>query len=114
MSLYLATKLRNDIARANPGMNLQYHLRNIIINGSKRGCSGFVVNADNGMCVYVNTEKLSYHPWGELVMYRYAKDTHDYSSNCLGVRGRNRWTSEKNLAANIIQLLQGKEGVSCW
>lgn len=83
--MILAVKLKNAIKKeaANNNMELVSSLKNIIINGEKRGCSGFVRNVKNGSVIYVDTEKpvlsnLHY-------MYRYAEDEHDY-------RGyRNRW-----------------------
>lgn len=83
--MILAVKLKNAIKKeaANNNMELVFSLKNIIINGEKRGCSGFVRNVKNGSVIYVDTEKpvlsnLHY-------MYRYAEDEHDY-------RGyRNRW-----------------------
>ena len=54
--LILATKLRNSLNRFNPNGNYEYRLKNIIVNGYKKGCSGFIVNKDNGLIVYVNTE----------------------------------------------------------
>ena len=83
--MILAVKLKNAIKKeaANNNMELVSSIKNIIINGEKRGCSGFVRNVKNGSVIYVDTEKpvlsnLHY-------MYRYAEDEHDY-------RGyRNRW-----------------------
>ena len=83
--MILAVKLKNAIKKeaANNNMELFFSLKNIIINGEKRGCYGFVRNVKNGSVIYVDTEEpvlsnLHY-------MYRYAEDEHDY-------RGyRNRW-----------------------
>lgn len=105
MKPYLAVKLRNDIARQNPGMNLSYHISNISINGKKRGCSGFVMNEDSGVCVYVNTKKSVYSPLSDKNLYRYARDTKDYSSIQLGGLGRNRWAPDDELAGAILELL---------
>lgn len=83
--LILSTKLRNAITQHANGMDLTFTLKNISINGSKRGCSGFIRNNTNGSVMYVNTEEpclstLHY-------MYRYADNEKDY-------RGyRNRWAN---------------------
>ena len=58
-NIILATKLKNACKKANEKYNydLQFDIKNIIVNGNKRGCSGFVTNKENGSCVYVDTEK---------------------------------------------------------
>ena len=93
--LILSTKLKNALKkRADElSMELEFNLKNIIINGEKRGCSGFVKNLNNGSIVYVTTEEpclstLHY-------MYRHADSFQDY-------RGyRNRW------ADTLPALVQG-------
>lgn len=72
--MILSTKLKNSIVKANPNGDYEIRLKNIIINGAKRGCSGFIVNRENNTIVYVTTEpcmNLGY-------MYRYADSTSDY------------------------------------
>ena len=64
--LILSQKLKNRFSG-----NQVFHLKNIIINGDKRGCSGFI--ALNKNTVYVNTEVL-----GGGYLYRKAKDNKDY------------------------------------
>jgi len=64
--LLLAQKLKNRFSN-----DEVCYLRNIIINGDKRGCSGFITS--NNKVVYVNTEVL-----GGGYLYRTAKDTKDY------------------------------------
>lgn len=82
--IILSAKLRNRFAAT---YNVQ--LRNIVINGDKRGCSGFIALGDN--VVYVNTESC-----GSLgYMYRTAKHMKDYTG------GVNRW------ARNIDALVKG-------
>lgn len=103
--MILAVKLKNALKKANEkyGYDLQYDIKNIVINGWKRGCSGFVTNKKNGSCVYVftNTEKTSYANLG--VMYRYADNNKDY------VGYYNRWTGRvytvDSLATEILKLL---------
>lgn len=64
--LILSQKLKNKFSG-----NESFYLKNIIINGDKRGCSGFIMLGDE--TVYVNTEVLC---GGYL--YRKAKDNKDY------------------------------------
>jgi hypothetical protein len=92
--LILSTKLKNAINAHADGMDLTFTLKNITINGSKRGCSGFIRNNANGSVIYVNTEgpclsTLHY-------MYRYADNEKDY-------RGyRNRWANTLDELASAI------------
>lgn len=92
--LILSTKLKNAISTHAKGMDLAFTLKNISINGSKRGCSGFIRNNANGSVVYVNTEEpclsnLHY-------MYRYADNEKDY-------RGyHNRWANTLDELASAI------------
>ena len=82
--LILSTKLKNRF----PGADY-VALKNISVNGDKRGCSGFI--QANGRTVYVNTEKC-----GSLgYMYRTARDCKDYTG------GHNLW------AKSLDELVQG-------
>ena len=100
--LILAVKLKNALKKANNKYNypLKIEIKNILINGQKRGCSGFVTNTNNGSCVYVNTEPVSYGQLG--IMYRYANNNKDYAGY------HNRWVENKvdSLAKNVIELLK--------
>ena len=92
--LILSTKLKNAINKHANGMDLTFTLKNISINGSKRGCSGFIRNNANGSVVYVNTEcvgiaNLRY-------MYRYADNEKDYKGY------RNRWAKTLDELASAI------------
>ena len=96
--LILSTKLKNAINQHAEGMDLQFTLKNISINGSKRGCNGFIRNKANNTVVYVDTEEpvlSSLH-----YMYRYADSEKDY-------RGyRNRWANSlEELAKEICRCL---------
>ena len=101
--LILAIKLKNALKKANEkyGYGLKFDIKNIVIDGAKRGCSGFVTNTQNGSCVYTNTEKTCISHLG--VMYRYANDNKDYHGY------RNHWTGSDytvdSLAHDIIDLL---------
>lgn len=74
--MILSTKLKNAINKKSEGKNLKFSLKNIEINGCKKGCSGFIRNMENNSIVYVNTEDpclSNLH-----FMYRYADDEKDY------------------------------------
>ena len=89
----LSTKLKNQFS---PSYTVT--LKNISVNGDKRGCSGFVSLGDS--IVYVNTE-----PCGSMgLMYRTAKHIKDYEG------GVNQWARDLNsLVAGVNSLLK-KEG----
>ena len=92
----LATKTRNLIAAALPGATLK--LRNVAVNGNKRGCSGFVEY--EGRCLYVNTESLCSHG----VLYRTAKDSKDYCG------GQNLYAKTASaLEQGVRKILKGEQ-----
>lgn len=78
--MLFATKLKNSLTTLaeQHGMEIKVELKNIAVNGQRRGCSGFVTCGDS--CVYVNTEHSIYGPISSQSMCRYAKDTKDFSS----------------------------------
>lgn len=86
----LSTKLKNALPST-----YTVALRNIIINGDKRGCSGFVSYGDK--TVYINTE-----PCGSLgLMYRTAKNGKDYTG------GVNQWAKNIDaLVSGVVSLLK--------
>ena len=93
--LILSTKLKNAINKHVNGMDLTFTLKNISINGSKRGCSGFIRNNANGAMVYVDTEE-SCASWLPRFMYRYADNEKDYTGY------RNRWANTLDELASAI------------
>lgn len=101
--LILSTKLKNEI-RKRCGIDYKYALKNIEINGQKRGCSGFIVNPLNGAIIYITTE-LTGSYLDDRVMIRYAEHLKDYSSH--GRFGNNRWFPRKDFqfTNDIIALL---------
>lgn len=78
MAAYLAIKTKNMIKKACGNTELEFDLKNININGNKRGCSGFVRNKENGVVVYIDTERCSGCSFLGY-MFRYAKDFKDYT-----------------------------------
>jgi pyrimidine deaminase RibD-like protein len=85
----LSTKLKNRFSPAHV-----IALKNVAVNGGKRGCTGFI--SLNGAIVYVNTE-----PCGSLgYMYRTAAHMKDYTG------GVNRWARDlDSLVSGVNQLL---------
>lgn len=87
--LLLATKLKNQF----PSTHL-VALKNIAVNGDKRGCSGFIQRDDK--IAYVNTEVL-----GGGYLYRTAAHMKDYSG------GVNRYAKDlASLVAGVNQILR--------
>jgi len=87
--LILSTKLKNRFLSV-----YTVALKNISVNGDKRGCSGFISLGDS--IVYVNTE-----PCGSLgYMYRTAKHLKDYTG------GVNQWAKDlDSLVLAVTKLL---------
>ena len=93
----LARKLANQVKRIDPEL-VPVNLRNIVVNGVKRGCSGFFTNPATGRFVYVNTEQ----PWcmeKGACMLRFAKDEKDFCGE------RNEWTDVDHIAAMVAKRL---------
>ena len=90
--MILSTKLKNRFSSVHTVV-----LKNIAVNGDKRGCSGFISLGD--AIVYVNTE-----PCGSLgYMYRTAEHFKDYTG------GPNRWAKDiDSLVRGVNQLLQAQ------
>ena len=81
--MLLATKFKNAIVKETGLDNLEFRLKNISVNGQKRGCSGFIYNPNTDVYVYVITEPSCYK---DMTVCRYAKDFVDYTgginNNC--------------------------------
>ncbi len=84
--VFLSQKVKNLIKKANPDHHYVFNLTNVIVNGQKRGCTGFITNPDNGSCVYITTE---YCAAGHF-MYRYADGIKDYKGYT------NRWDGKND------------------
>ena len=100
--IILSTKLKNSINKKNNNnLQLEFHLKNISINGEKRGCSGFIRNVNNNSIVYIDTEGIKWNGKNKLYLYRYADTVKDYSGY------HNRWANSlENLSDNILELLK--------
>ena len=103
--MLLKTKLTNQLKTLAEswGVEIEIHLKNITVNGEKRGCSGHIVNISTGSCVYINTEHSCYTPLAGKSMYRLARDAKDYSSNSLR-NGFNRFIEDEYLAKAVFTL----------
>ena len=101
--MLLSVKLKNGLTSLaeQMGMDITTHLKNITVNGQKRGCSGFVTCGES--CVYVTTEHSCYGPISDKSMCRYAKDTEDF--------GYNQFVADDFLAAKVISMLKNGKGI---
>lgn len=98
----LKNRIQKSILIQLRSLDLEFDLHNININGEKKGCSGFITDLKTGACVYVNTEGTSVKDGR--VMYRYALDTKDYSSNNL-TNGNNHWCDQADLHDHVLSML---------
>ena len=91
------------------GVEIEIYLDNIYSYGCKKGCSGHILNALTGSCVYVTTESSGLSTLRNKSMYRLAKDRQDWSSNSLK-NGFNRWVKNESLVSSIISALKNEKG----
>lgn len=97
----LMTKVKNAVKKQFDG-DVEFKLRNTIINGDKRGCYGFIKNPENGVVVYLDTEKSVLSSLGYLV--RYAKDFKDFT----GTRNRmNHWSLD-DIVEEVVKMLSNE------
>lgn len=97
--MLLSLKLKNSIKKLSGNSdNLEFALKNIIVNGEKRGCSGFIKNKNNNVIIYVNTEKSIYL---KTLLWRYALDMKDYR----GCRNHHYDGKEEDFAKIIVTAL---------
>ena len=106
-NVLLMTKLKNGLKKVG---NYECNLSNININGSKRGCSGFVINPENGVIVYINTEKSCYAPLSKLNLVRFAKHKKDYG----GAHSRNEWANDDEIVSKIVAMLNNESCYEAW
>jgi len=102
--MILATKFKNAIKAVFP--NAEFKISNININGTKRGCSGFIKNGD--VIVYVCTERAA--PYMGL-LYRYARSMDDNRGmrNCFNQPNKNERAFESDYLARVIDALKNTE-----
>ena len=79
----------------------EFYLKNININGVKKGCSGFIKNPQNEKIVYINTESSCYQPLSDKILYRTAESLRDWTG------GRNQWCKEDELVKSVSMILEG-------
>lgn len=90
-----AVKLRNEIHALRP--ELVVELKNIRINGTLQGCSGFVTDPATGVVVYVSTDRN--HGTVSTALYRLARHNKDYTGY------RNHFAQWQDLAQGVVDML---------
>lgn len=71
----LSTKLKNAFDKLEDSDKYSMSFKNISVNGDKRGCSGFITNLENDVCVYIDTESVT----NLGMLYRYAEREGEYT-----------------------------------
>lgn len=107
MSNMLMTKLKNKLKGVG---NYETKLSNININGRKVGCSGFVLNPENGVIVYVNTEGISWIGEKHKNLVRFARDMKDWG----GAHSRNEYATDEEIEVKISSMLNDKKRYDKW
>ncbi|MET3172882.1 UNVERIFIED_ORG: hypothetical protein ABIB52_000710 [Arthrobacter sp. UYCu721] len=97
MKPLLALKLRSQILAVNAGLTVQ--LKNVAVNGTKMGCSGFITDPGTGRVVYLNTDHNHGTSYNH-AYYRVAQDTGDYRG------GINHFSDYASLAEGAAALLK--------
>jgi len=91
------TKLKNRFKKVEP--EIEFHIKNVNINGVTHGCSGFIVDAKSGRAVYVSTD-VNHGISSDKVLYRNAKHTKDFRGK------RNRYTYNYDVEETVEKVLE--------
>jgi hypothetical protein len=91
-----AVKLKNQIKAIDPSLVLS--IKNISVNGSPQGCSGFISTPDGSKHVYVCADRN--HGTSSTAYYRTAQHVRDYTG------GRNHDAEYHELAQLAVALLK--------
>lgn len=94
----LSARLKNLINK-DARLNIEYEVKNTVINRRKIGCTGFITNKDNGTIVYVSTENPNICNLG--YMYRFADSSADFKG-----RINHFCKDEETYAKEIINALR--------
>lgn len=96
--LITSRKLRSRVKKLDD--TLIINVKDISVNGVKRGCSGFITDSSSGNVVYINTEGSEYGPLTDKIMYRKARDIKDYSG------GRNIWAHHSTAIHEMVEFIK--------
>lgn len=98
-----AVKVKNRISKLNLASDspvaLEFIIKNVKINGTWKGCTGFIKNLHNGTTIYIDTEPCPVIYGGQQLMYRYALDHKDYRG-CM-----NQWAKEDAFCETVYKAL---------
>ena len=90
-----AVKLRNELNALRPGLKIE--LKNVRINGTLQGCSGFITDESTGVVVYVSTDRN--HGTVSTALYRLARSNRDFTGY------GNNFALWADLASDVVALL---------
>lgn len=93
----LAVKLRNQLRKLDP--TLEVELKNINVNGMKRGCSGYITDPRTGRVIYVDTEALLLPILGGAMWRAVAVKGRSYTPG----GSWNYYSKEERLAHDILE-----------
>lgn len=115
------TKLKNRVRKeAGDGVELEFDLKNVNLNGRKLGCTGYIANPENGRSVYVDTKDVcggGYAPLAGKAMVRYEENRRKRASIGSGpgygmLDRQNQWLDADRLAAGIVTMLTAEKPVN--
>lgn len=102
----LSVKLKNAFKALPDSDKYAMEFKNININGNKRGCSGFITNLENDVCVYINTESIAAPFLG--ILYRYCEQSGEYTG------GHNHFAkSLDEVVHSTVHLLADPQRAEC-
>ncbi|MFB6349892.1 hypothetical protein ACFBZI_11655 [Moraxella sp. ZJ142] len=100
--LIRTVKLKNMVKAANTeNVNLEYKVTGIKRNDRQIGCSGFVINKDNGRICYVNTDP-NWNDEPVRCLVRRAPNSTSYSNHEI-----NNFVKPENTGKAVIALITG-------
>ena len=96
-----SVKLTNALKKELEGYDYDMKFKNIRINGSLRGCSGFITNKANNVTVYIDTERGVYL---NSMYCRYALNQKDYTGT-----HNNLYEGLSDLVSNVKNMLDNEQ-----
>lgn len=103
-SYFSSLKVKIEFELAGKRDAYTFHLTTIVINGQKRGCSGFIESNETHKLAYITTEPFFegglYGDERKTLMYRTARNLRDYSG------GNNNWGSCNDIVHCVESITQ--------
>ena len=106
-------RLKKAIGEANYNM-LDVRVKDSKVNMRVEGGYGHIINKQNNLCIYVDLRPALVSNLRNKFMIRYADSPNDWSSNNLGMIGRNQWFTEPDLYKAVWHLLNDMTRKGIW